>query len=134
MAFSIGELSRRTGIPASAIRYYEEVGVLARSSREAGRRVFEDADVARLFVVAFAQEAGFTLREIRQLMTGFATGTPASTRWRTLAAAKLRELDARAARLRAMKVLLREALACGCLELEACGRLFRHARVPDTAS
>jgi hypothetical protein len=51
--------------------------------------------------------------------------TPAGARWQKLATAKLAELEALAARIDAMKKLLREALRCGCVELGACGKLFR---------
>lgn len=130
MRMSIGELGRRSGLPTSTIRYYEEVGVLARSSRVSGRRVFEEPDLDRLLVVSFAQEAGFSLREIRQLFDGFASDTPAGMRWKTLATAKLAELESAATRIEAMKTLLKEALRCGCIELESCGRLFRTSGSP----
>ena len=122
---SIGELSRLSGIPASAIRYYEEIGVLSHPARVRGRRVFGEADLDRLLVVSFAKEAGFSLREVRQLFRGFASETSAGMRWKALAESKLADLDVQAARLEAMRKLLKEALRCGCVELESCGRLFR---------
>ena len=125
MELSIGELSRRAGLASSAIRYYEEMGLLPRAPRAGGRRVYDETAVDRLRVIAFAKEAGFTLREIKQLFNGFASGTPAGQRWQKLAKAKLAEMEALAARVEAMKALLREALRCGCVELDACGRLFR---------
>lgn len=76
-------------------------------------------------MIAFAKEAGFSLREIRQLFDGFASDTPAGVRWQKLATAKLAEMEALVARIEAMKQLLREALRCGCVELDACGKLFR---------
>jgi DNA-binding transcriptional MerR regulator len=63
-----------------------------------GRRVYEEGTVDRLLVIAFAKEAGFTLREIKQLFNGFAAETPAGVRWQKLATAKLAEMEALAAR------------------------------------
>jgi MerR family transcriptional regulator, redox-sensitive transcriptional activator SoxR len=125
MEMTIGELAARTGLAASTIRYYEEVKLLPRPARASGRRVFDEATLDRLLLITFAKEAGFTLREIRQLFDGFASDTPAGARWKKLATAKLAEMEALATRIEAMKQLLREALRCGCVELDACGKLFR---------
>ena len=76
-------------------------------------------------MIAFAKEAGFTLREIKQLFNGFASETPAGVRWQKLATAKLAEMEALAVRVEAMKELLRVALRCGCVELDSCAELFR---------
>ena len=133
MEMTIGELAERAGFAASTIRYYEEVKLLPRPARASGRRVFDEATLDRLLVIAFAKEAGFSLREIRQLFDGFANDTPAGVRWQKLATAKLEELEALAARIDAMKQLLREALRCGCVELDACGKLFRSRPGRDAA-
>ena len=125
---TIGELAEKAGIAASTIRYYEEVGLLPRPARESGHRVFDEKTLDRLLVITFAKEAGFSLREIRQLFDGFASNTPAGVRWQKLATAKLAEMEALAARVETMKKMLREALRCGCVELDACGKLFRKHR------
>lgn len=125
MEMTIGELAGRAGLAASTIRYYEEVKLLPRPARASGRRVFDEQALDRLLVITFAKEAGFSLREIRQLFDGFASDTPTGERWKKLATAKLAEMEALAARIEAMKKLLREALRCGCIELDACGKLFR---------
>jgi DNA-binding transcriptional MerR regulator len=125
MNLSIGELAERLGLSTPTIRYYEEVGLLPRPARTGGRRVYDEGTIDRLQVITFAKEAGFKLREIRQLFDGYASDTPAGVRWQHLATTKLAELDALAARIEVMKKLLREALRCGCVELDACGKLFR---------
>ena len=125
MEMTIGKLASRAGLAASTIRYYEELKLLPRPARASGRRVFDELALDRLLVITFAKEAGFSLREIRQLFDGFASNTPAGERWKKLATAKLEEMEALAARIDAMKKLLREALRCGCVELDACGKLFR---------
>ena len=125
MEMTIGELARRAKLAPSAIRYYEERGLLPRPSRAGGKRVFDEQTLDRLMVIEFAKTAGFTLREIRQLFTGFASETPAGVRWKKLATAKLGEVDALAQRVEVMRELLREALRCGCIDLDACGRKVR---------
>jgi MerR family redox-sensitive transcriptional activator SoxR len=120
---SIGEVARRAGLRPSAIRYYEEVGVLPPPRRVNGRRVYDGGVLTRLALVRMAQEAGFTVAEIRLLAEGFTEDTPASERWRALAAAKLEEVDAVIARAKGMRRVLELALRCGCLRLEDCAAL-----------
>lgn len=130
MNLSIGQLAERTGLSTPTIRYYEEVKLLPRPMRASGRRVYDEGSLDRLLVITFAKEAGFKLREIRQLFDGFASDTPAGLRWQNLATTKLVELEALAARIEVMKRLLREALRCGCVELHSCGKLFRSRGLP----
>lgn len=99
MEMTIGELAGKAGLAPSTIRYYEELKLLPRPARASGRRVFDEASLDRLLVITFAKEAGFTLREIRQLFDGFASHTPAGVRWQTLATAKLAEMEALAIRV-----------------------------------
>jgi MerR family transcriptional regulator, redox-sensitive transcriptional activator SoxR len=113
----IGELSRRAGIAPSAIRYYEDQGLLPRAGRVSGRRVFDDRSLANLMVVRLAGDAGFTLAEIRQLVTEFG-----KNRWRRLAQRKLGEIQAASERLRSMTVLLEKLLECKCPDIEFCGK------------
>jgi MerR family redox-sensitive transcriptional activator SoxR len=113
----IGEFSRRAGIAPSAVRYYEEQGLLPRVARVSGRRVFDDGLLANLMVVRLAGDAGFTLAEIRQLVTEFG-----QNRWRRLAQRKLGEVRAASERLRSMTALLEKLLHCKCPDIEFCGR------------
>jgi MerR family redox-sensitive transcriptional activator SoxR len=116
----IGDLSRLTGIPSSAIRFYEEQGLLPRPARLSGRRTFDDRAITHLAVVQLAKDAGFTLAEIRQLVTDFGRN-----RWRRLAERKLGELQVAAEGLRAMTLLLKKLLRCKCPDIEFCGRTIR---------
>lgn len=118
--FTIGEVSRQSGIATSAIRYYEEIGLLPPAMRVNGRRRYDRSAPQRLAVIARAQQAGFTLEEIRELFFGFAAGTHPSARWEPLARRKLIELDAQTARIRDMQELLREGIRCGCLTMDQC--------------
>jgi len=117
---SIGEVARRTGIRPSALRYYEEVGLLPRAPRTGGRRRYGDQAVQMVEVLLFAQRAGFTLDEIRKLFRGFDLKAPLGARWRLLAEAKLRELDELQARIVRMRGAIQQALVCGCMRIEDC--------------
>jgi len=117
---TIGEVARRSGLRTSAVRYYESVGLLPAPKRVNGQRRF-DADVVRLLgTVRFAQQAGFTVAEIRTLFHGFGADVPPSARWRKLARVKLAELDALVARADQMRQALLAAMRCGCLRIEDC--------------
>ncbi|MFN7972987.1 MAG: MerR family transcriptional regulator [Acidobacteriota bacterium] len=126
---SIGDLARQSGIAASAIRYYEAIGLLPPPARVGGRRVYDDGAMARLTAIRFAKEAGFTLAEVRQLVRGFA-----GERWTALATKKLAEIDATAARLEVARRMLRGVVACGCFDLEECGRRILAARAAPRRS
>ena len=76
-------------------------------------------------VIRLAQEAGFTIKEIRTLMTGFDATVAPSERWRTLAERKLPEVEGLIERATAMKALLEEGIRCGCLRVEDCRPLER---------
>ena len=121
---SIGEVAQRVGVRPSALRYYEDVGLLPAPERTNGRRRY-DGEVLRevldrLAVVRVAQQAGFTISEIGTLLDGFAEDIPPSERWRVLAREKLTEVDALIERALGMKDLLERGLRCECLSLEDC--------------
>jgi MerR family redox-sensitive transcriptional activator SoxR len=117
---SIGEVARRTGVPASALRYYEDAGLLPAPRRVSGRRRYDVEVLRRVQVLRCAQQAGFTLAEIRTLFHGFGAQTPLGERWRSLADAKLRELDALIARAGQMKQAILAGMECGCVRMEDC--------------
>jgi DNA-binding transcriptional MerR regulator len=71
-------------------------------------------------VLRFAQQAGFTLDEIKTLFHGFEPDTSLSARWQTLARAKLTEIDLLAKRIKRMRRALELGLKCGCLRVEDC--------------
>jgi MerR family redox-sensitive transcriptional activator SoxR len=117
---SIGEVARRTGVAASALRYYEDAGLLPLPRRVSGRRRYDPEVLRRVEVLRCAQQAGFTLAEIRTLFHGFGAGTPLGERWNALAHAKLRQLDALIARAGEMKQAILAGMECGCVRLEDC--------------
>ncbi len=117
---TIGEVARRAGIRPSALRYYESSGVVPEPRRENGRRRYGPEILDLLAVVRVAQQAGFTISEIRTLLHGFTAETPPSERWRELASKKLPEVEAMIWRALGMKRLLEQGLRCDCLRLEDC--------------
>ncbi len=122
-SLGIGEVARRAGIQPSAIRYYESVGLLPEPRRVGGRRRY-DADVlTRLTVIRMAQEAGFTVADIRTLFHGFPDDTAAASRWRAVAARKIGEMDALIARAERMRGVLEESMRCGCATFDDCARV-----------
>jgi DNA-binding transcriptional MerR regulator len=119
---SISEVARRAGTSASAIRYYEQIGVLKPARRTSGQQRYDLAAVHRLAVVCRAQEAGFSLTEIRDLFFGFQPSIPLSARWKKMAEKKLRELDESIEKIRTMKQLLQRIRdRCECDSVEQCG-------------
>jgi MerR family redox-sensitive transcriptional activator SoxR len=117
---SIGEVAQAAGVRTSAIRYYEEAGLLPAPIRVGGRRRYQPDVLRVLDVLRFAQQAGFSLDEIRTLFHGFDDETPLSARWEILAQAKLQQLDELIARAQQMKQAIRAGLACGCVRVEDC--------------
>jgi MerR family mercuric resistance operon transcriptional regulator len=128
----IGELARLAGIPASTIRYYEAERLLPAPPRLGGRRDYARDALDRLELVAVARSAGFTIREIRELVTASAGGRRVSAAWHARAHAKLEELGLRLAQIERAREELRAILACGCETLAGC-RLLARRRPPGTA-
>ncbi len=115
----ISQVAEQTGLRASAIRYYESIGLLPVPSRTNGRRSYGSDVLVRLAGISVAKEAGFTVQEIKRLFYGFPDASP-STRWSELARAKLVEIDRLIARARSMKRLLEEGIRCNCSSLDEC--------------
>jgi MerR family redox-sensitive transcriptional activator SoxR len=121
---TISEVVRRTGLRASAIRYYEKIGLLPKTQRISGRRRYERGVFNYLAVIDVAKRAGFRVDEMRHLFHGFGKGIPAFHRWQLLAQRKITEMDDLIARAKKMKRLLEKADRCKCLDLADCGKAF----------
>jgi MerR family redox-sensitive transcriptional activator SoxR len=119
---TIGDVARRAGLRTSALRYYETAGLLQPVPRANGRRVYDATVFESLALIRLAQEAGFTVSEVRRLLSGFDRATPASARWRSLAQRKLEEVNARIERAERMRQLLERLLRCRCDTLGQCVR------------
>lgn len=104
----IAEVARRSGVPASTLRFYEEKGVIASVGRQGLRRRFGPGVLDQLALVALGQAAGFTLDEIRAMFSP--EGKPSIDR--RMLTAKAEELDATIKRLKAMSDGLKHAAVC----------------------
>ncbi|MBZ5721832.1 MAG: MerR family transcriptional regulator [Acidobacteriia bacterium] len=124
---TISGVARQIGLQPSAIRYYEQIGLLPPAQRMSGQRRYDTTVLYRLAIIQRARQLGFTLDEVRQLFFGFRNPTRASERWRTLSAKKLTELDRLADAIRTMQRLLRKMMRrCHCETFDQCGRgIFR---------
>jgi MerR family transcriptional regulator, redox-sensitive transcriptional activator SoxR len=117
---TIGQVAKQSGLAASAIRYYEQAGVLAKPIRIGGRRQYDPSILERLAVLERAKACGFSLAEARQLFFGFREGTPPSERWQSMARRKIAELDKLMDKIAATRELLQRP--CACRDLAECGR------------
>ena len=113
----IGEVAETTGIAVSALRYYEEIGVISSAARVGGKRRFDPATIGRVSFIQRAKEAGFSLEEIGTILDD-ETGS-----WRVLVDHKLIELTKRKDRLETMISMLAEIRECGCGAVASCPRV-----------
>ena len=123
----ISEVARQVGLRPSAIRYYEQIGLLPPAQRLGKQRRYDTTALYRLAIIQRARQLGFTLDEIRQLFFGFANVTRASERWQKLSLRKLVELDNLMDGIKAVRRLLKKMMQnCGCETLDQCGKgIFR---------
>ena len=124
---TIGEVAARCGLRASAIRYYEQSGLLPRPPRAGGRRIYGASVLDRIAFIQRAGESGFSIAEIK-LLSGTTPARPLSAKMRQLAARKLEEIDRLIERANLMKSLLTKSLRCQCIDTEECGRKIRAAQ------
>ena len=116
----IGQLARLTGVRASAIRYYERLGVLPSPARARGQRHYPSDAHDRVLLVRFARDMGFTLAEIKLFLNGLQVSAPVGARWEKLAKRKLKEVEASIKSARRLKSLLEHLLQCRCATLRVC--------------
>ncbi|UGQ14297.1 helix-turn-helix domain-containing protein [Yinghuangia sp. ASG 101] len=124
----IAEVVRRTGVPVSTLRFYEEKGLIAPTGRRGLRRQFAPGVVDRLGVIALGRSAGFSLDEIKTMFAPDGQPDPD----RELLAAKADELDATIRRLAVLRDSLRHAAACPAPRHAECATFRRLVR--DAAS
>jgi DNA-binding transcriptional MerR regulator len=118
---SIGELAGRSGKPRSALRYYEDIGLLPHVVRVDGQRRYPEATLRTLAVIAAAQDAGLRLDEIKELIDGSPAHPVAVDRLREVAERKLPVVEAQLARSAHARDWLIAAASCQCPSLDACG-------------
>ena len=116
----IGELATRAGLNASAIRYYEKLGLLAAPQRTGGQRRYPSDALSRVLLIRFATDMGFTLGEIKLFLNGLRENAPVGPRWKKLAHRKIAEIEENIGRSLRLKSLLQHLLQCHCASLQIC--------------
>jgi MerR family transcriptional regulator, redox-sensitive transcriptional activator SoxR len=127
---TIGEVAQRAGLNVSAIRYYEAQGLLPEAPRVSGQRRYGEDTLARLGVIDVAKRAGFSLDEVRTLLTASDAGEPAHEQLRELARRKLPEVEELIARADAVRRWLTTATGCGCETLDVCALFAQEKPLP----
>lgn len=118
---SIGELARRTGLSASAIRFYETRGLVRAMRGPGNQRRFARSDIRRLSFALIAQQLGLTLSEIETELSTLPSGrAPTHADWRAIGARLRGVLAAKIALLQRTHALLDGCIGCGCLSLDRC--------------
>lgn len=119
--FLIGIVAARTGISVSAIRFYEEAGLIMPGRDRGGRRIFAGADIRRISFIIIAQGLGFSLAEIRaQLAQLPGHRTPTKKDWEHMSKNFSAHIDQRIASLTDLRDKLSGCIGCGCLSLKVC--------------
>ena len=118
---TIGEVTRRSGVAASALRFYEERGLIASERAGSGHRRYPRAVLRRIAFIVFAQKVGLTLEEIGAELDKLPGGrAPTRGDWSRLSGGWTDRIDDRIAELERLRVGLTECIGCGCLSLDRC--------------
>ncbi len=115
MEYTIGELAARFGLATHVLRHWEDVGLLSPARRVAGRRVYGPAQVTRVAEILLGKDAGFSLGQLRELLTA-----PDRGRRREVLRGQLAQVRARMARLALSQTLLEHALRCRHPDYQSC--------------
>lgn len=130
MLLTIGELAARTGLSVSAIRFWEEKGLVEALRTRGGQRRFLRSDIRRLSFALIAQQLGFSLQEIRAELARLPQGrTPNAADWAKISRGFRRQLDERIAAMQRVRDRLDNCIGCGCLSLRKCALYNRDDRL-----
>ncbi|MFC5705496.1 redox-sensitive transcriptional activator SoxR [Aeromonas eucrenophila] len=118
---AIGQIAKRAGVNASALRFYEEKGLLQSLRSDGGQRLYPRDALRRIAFIRVAQGMGLSLGEIAEALAGLPDGrTPDRRDWEQIAGQWQGLLDRRIEALQLMKRKLGACIGCGCLSLEHC--------------
>ncbi|HEX6389772.1 MAG TPA: redox-sensitive transcriptional activator SoxR [Solirubrobacteraceae bacterium] len=118
---TIGEVARRSGVASSALRFYEERGLIASERAGSGHRRYRRPVLRRIAFIVFAQRIGLTLDEIAAELEKLPGGrTPGRRDWSRLSRTWTARIDERIAELERLRAGLTECIGCGCLSLDRC--------------
>ena len=117
----IGEMARRTGLSVSAIRFYEDKGLIEPIRTSGNQRRFLRSDIRRLSFILIAQQLGLSLSEIESELKQLPHGrTPTARDWAQISESIRAVLDRKIAQMQSMRDRLDGCIGCGCLSLERC--------------
>ena len=120
-ALTIGEVAARSGVATSALRFYEEQGLIASERTGAGHRRYPRSVLRRVAFIVFAQKVGLSLNEVRAELASLPRNrVPERGDWAKLSGSWTRRIDERIAELERMKSGLTGCIGCGCLSLGRC--------------
>ena len=118
---SIQAVSRRSGIASSALRYYEERGLIAARRARSGHRRYPRAALRRIAFIVFAQRIGLSLEEIGAELAKLPDDrTPTRADWSRMSGAWTKRIDQKIAELQRLKAGLTQCIGCGCLSIDKC--------------
>ena len=118
---TIGDVARRSGVASSALRFYEERGLITSERAGSGHRRYPRAVLRRIAFIVFAQRIGLTLDEIgAQLAKLPPDRAPGRRDWSRLSSSWTSRIDDRIAELERLKLGLTGCIGCGCLSLDRC--------------
>jgi MerR family transcriptional regulator, redox-sensitive transcriptional activator SoxR len=120
-ALTIGEVAKRSGVATSALRFYEDQGLIASERTDAGHRRYPRTVLRLVAFIVFAQRVGLSLEEIRAQLSKLPRNrAPDRADWGKLSATWTKRIEERIAELERMKSTLGECIGCGCLSLDRC--------------
>jgi MerR family redox-sensitive transcriptional activator SoxR len=118
---TIGEVAARSGVATSALRFYEEQGLIRSERTSAGHRRYPRAVIRRVAFIVFAQKVGLSLEEIRAELARLPSNrVPEREDWAKLSSGWTKRIQARIAELERLRAGLSECIGCGCLSLDRC--------------
>ena len=126
---TIGEVSRRSGVASSALRFYEERGLIRSERAGRGHRRYPRAVLRRIAFIVFAQHVGLTLKEIADELAKLPSDrAPTRRDWSSLSTDWGARIDERIAELQRLRTGLESCIGCGCLSLDRCRLSNPHDR------
>lgn len=118
---TIGDLAKRAGVATSALRYYEERGLISSERTDGNQRRYQRSVLRTVSVIRAAQEVGLTLAEIEQALDSLPNSrAPTKSDWTKLSRGWRTQLDERIGELIALRDELDDCIGCGCLSLRSC--------------
>jgi MerR family redox-sensitive transcriptional activator SoxR len=118
---TISEIARRSGVASSALRFYEERGLIASERADSGHRRYPRSVLRRIAFIVFAQKIGLSLEEIGAELARLPAGrVPKRADWARLSGTWTKRIDERIAELRRLREGLTACIGCGCLSIDRC--------------